>query len=81
LAVCTVYKSGWGDEGYSREELVAEAGSAFLCADLDLYKEPREDAVYIATWLELLKIRSPMLVARDRQIDRSVSPSGVAQRA
>ena len=23
----------WGDEGYAREELVAELGSAFLCAD------------------------------------------------
>jgi len=46
----------WGDEGYSREELVAELGSAFLCADLELHQEPREDnAAYIATWLEILK--------------------------
>lgn len=33
----------WGDEGYSREELVAELGSAFLCADLELHQEARED--------------------------------------
>ena len=26
----------WGDEGYAEEELVAELGSAFLCADLEL---------------------------------------------
>ena len=26
----------WGDEGYAREELVAELGSAFLCADLGI---------------------------------------------
>jgi antirestriction protein ArdC len=26
----------WGDEGYAMEELVAEIGAAFLCADLDL---------------------------------------------
>jgi antirestriction protein ArdC len=46
----------WGDEGYSREELVAELGSAFLCADLELHQEPREENVaYIATWLEVLK--------------------------
>ena len=46
----------WGDEGYSREELVAEVGSAFLCADLELHQEPREEnAAYIATWLEVLK--------------------------
>ena len=38
------------------EELVAELGSAFLCADLDLTPEIREDhAAYIASWLEVLK--------------------------
>jgi antirestriction protein ArdC len=30
----------WGDEGYAREELVAELGSAFLCADLAATPEP-----------------------------------------
>jgi antirestriction protein ArdC len=33
----------WGDAGYAMEELVAELGSAFLCADLDLTPEVRED--------------------------------------
>lgn len=42
----------WGDEGYAEEELVAELGSAFLCADLELALTPREDhASYIAHWL------------------------------
>jgi antirestriction protein ArdC len=46
----------WGDEGYAREELVAELGAAFLCADLELTPEVREDhASYIATWLQVLK--------------------------
>ncbi|MFN3669575.1 MAG: ArdC family protein [Brevundimonas sp.] len=45
-----------GDEGYAREELVAEIGAAFLCADLGLALEPREDhAAYIASWLEVLR--------------------------
>jgi antirestriction protein ArdC len=49
-------RKSWGDEGYSREELVAELGSAFLCADLELHEEPcEENAAYIATWLEVLK--------------------------
>jgi len=49
-------RKSWGDEGYSREELVAELGSAFLCADLELHQEPREDnAAYIASWLDVLK--------------------------
>jgi antirestriction protein ArdC len=46
----------WGDEGYAQEELVAELGSAFLCADLELATQPREEnASYIANWLEVLK--------------------------
>jgi antirestriction protein ArdC len=46
----------WGDEGYAAEELVAEIGSAFLCADLHLTPEVREDhASYIASWLTILK--------------------------
>ena len=45
----------FGSEGYAVEELVAELGAAFLCADLELALEPREDhASYIATWLKLL---------------------------
>lgn len=46
----------FGSEAYAVEELVAELGSAFLCADLDLTLEPREDhASYIANWLTVLK--------------------------
>ncbi len=46
----------WGDEGYAMEELVAELGSAFLSADLDLTPETREDhAAYIASWITVLK--------------------------
>ena len=46
----------WGDDGYAREELVAELGAAFLCADLGLELTPRSDhASYIASWLQVLK--------------------------
>ena len=46
----------WGDEGYAREELVAELGAAFLCADLGLELTPREDhASYIDSWLQVLE--------------------------
>jgi antirestriction protein ArdC len=46
----------WGDEGYAMEELVAELGSAFVSADLDLTPEARDDhAAYIASWLKVLK--------------------------
>lgn len=46
----------WGDHGYAIEELVAELGAAFLCADLGLSVEPREDhASYLAGWLSIMK--------------------------
>jgi antirestriction protein ArdC len=46
----------FGDEGYAMEELVAELGSAFLSADLDLTPEVREDhAAYIGSWIKALK--------------------------
>ena len=46
----------WIDEGYAREELVAELGAAFLCADLELTPEPGTDhAAYIQSWLKVLK--------------------------
>jgi hypothetical protein len=46
----------FGDHAYAREELVAELGAAFLCADLGITLEPRADhAAYIASWLTCLK--------------------------
>ncbi|MBM1227332.1 DUF1738 domain-containing protein [Ponticoccus sp. SC2-23] len=46
----------FGDEAYAIEELVAELGAAFLCADLGITAEPREDhACYIKNWLAVLK--------------------------
>lgn len=46
----------WGDEGYAVEELIAEMGSAFLCADLSITPEVRADhADYIGNWLKVLK--------------------------
>lgn len=45
----------WGDDGYAREELVAELGAAFLSADLGLALTPRDDhAAYIENWLQVL---------------------------
>lgn len=45
----------FGDEGYAREELVAELGAAFLCAELGVDLAPREDhAAYIGSWLTVL---------------------------
>lgn len=41
---------------YAFEELVAELGAAFLCAQLGITQSPREDhALYIKSWLQVLK--------------------------
>lgn len=46
----------FGNCAYAMEELVAEIGSAFLCADLGITPEIREDhAAYIQSWLTVLK--------------------------
>ena len=44
------------EEAYAAEELVAELGAAFLCAELGLANEPRPDnAAYVASWIKVLK--------------------------
>ena len=46
----------FGDEAYAIEELIAELGAAFLCADLGITADPRQDhACYIKNWLAVLK--------------------------
>jgi antirestriction protein ArdC len=44
----------FGDEAYAKEELVAELGSAFLCAHLGVPGELRHPE-YIGSWLSVLK--------------------------
>ena len=47
---------GAGGVAYAKEELVAEIGSAFLCVDLEVTPEPREDhSSYIDAWVKALK--------------------------
>ena len=46
----------YGDVGYAKEELVAELGAAFVCADLGLKLEDRPDhAAYIGSWLQIFR--------------------------
>ena len=45
----------FGDQTYAVEELVAELGAAFLCADIGIANAPRPDhAAYLAGWLSVL---------------------------
>lgn len=64
----------FGDAGYAREELVAELGAAFLCADLGLALEPREDhAAYIASWIQVLKNDKRFIVSAAAHAERAVA--------
>jgi len=52
----------FGSEAYAREELVAEMGSAFLCASLGIVPTVRH-ADYIGSWLQVLKNDSRAIVS------------------
>ena len=49
-------KDRFGNDAYAAEELVAELASAFLCAELQITQDTREDhAQYLAHWLHVMK--------------------------
>lgn len=53
---CDRLGSAFDKDEYAREELVAELGAAFLCAELGVTLDPRPDhAAYIEHWLRILK--------------------------
>ncbi|MDW9620245.1 ArdC family protein [Sinorhizobium meliloti] len=46
----------FGSESYAMEELVAELSASFLCADLGVAHDPRDNtATYLESWLKVLK--------------------------
>ena len=56
LAFAVTRVGRFGSQAYAMEELVAELGAAFLCAELGITVEPRADhAQYLAHWLNVLK--------------------------
>ena len=66
-------RSRHGDDGYAREELVAELGAAFLSADIGITPDVREDhAAYIAPWLSALKGDRRFIVTAAAHAQRAV---------
>ena len=51
-------KNRFGSRNYAAEELIAELGAAFLCAEFGFDSDVR-NAGYIASWIELLKADKP----------------------
>jgi antirestriction protein ArdC len=57
----------FGDEAYAMEELVAELGAAFLCADLGITAEPRADrAQYLDHWLTVKADKKAIFTAASK---------------
>ena len=53
----------FGSSAYAVEELVAELGAAFLCADLGISVLPRRDhAAYVHSWLSVLREQKTAIV-------------------
>jgi hypothetical protein len=70
----------FGDDAYAAEELIAEIGSAFLCADLGITLEPRDDhASYIATWLKVLRSDSRAIFTAAAQVQRAAQYLALAR--
>jgi antirestriction protein ArdC len=60
------------NEAYAAEELIAEMGSAFLCADLGITPEVREDhAAYLASWLKVLRADNRAIFTTAAQAERA----------
>jgi len=65
-------ESGFGSESYSKEELVAELGAAFLCGHCGIdNKTIDQSASYIQSWIKRLKNDKTLII----------SASGLAQKS
>jgi len=47
--------SGFGSRDYSKEELVAEMGAAFLCSQAGIENTIDNSAAYLQSWIKKLK--------------------------
>lgn len=63
----------FGEHAYGAEELIAELGAAFWCAQFELAQATREDhAAYLGDWLALLQSDSRALMVACGQAQRAV---------
>ncbi len=63
----------FGDRAYGAEELIAELGAAFWCAQFQLEQATRPDhAAYLADWLAILRQDARALVAACSQAQRAI---------
>ena len=63
----------FGDEAYSREELVAEMGASFLCARAGIENTIDNSAAYIQSWMKALQNDKKLLVIAAGQAQKAAS--------
>jgi len=63
--------SPFGSKEYSKEELVAELGSAFLCAECDIKQNIKNKTAYIQSWLQALRNDKRMIVFAASQAQKA----------
>jgi antirestriction protein ArdC len=64
----------FGSKDYSREELVAELGSAFLCARAQIDNSVIDNsAAYLASWLNVLKEDKKLIVYASAKAQKAVN--------
>ena len=69
----------FGDHAYGAEELIAELGAAFWCAQFGLEQATRQDhAAYLGDWLAMLRLDSRALVAACGHAQRAVDHLNLA---
>lgn len=68
----TIKNHAFGSNDYSKEELVAEFGSAFLCAESGISQAViSNQAAYIQGWLKALKNDSKLLISAAAQAQKA----------
>lgn len=67
--------AGFGFEEYSKEELVAEIGSAYLCevANISTEKTLNNSVAYLQSWIKALKNDKKLIVSASGQAEKAVN--------
>jgi len=65
--------NGFGDEKYSKEELIAEIGASFLCAQCGIENKTIDNsAAYIQGWLKRLNNDKTLIISASAQAQKAV---------
>lgn len=71
---CSVKLASFGSEDYSKEELIAEIGSAFLMnhIGIETFKTFNNSAAYIQSWLTVLKNDNRFIVSASSKAEKAM---------